>query len=80
MMTKNNKTLYKVLGMVLLVVGVSFMIIALVDFFQVIIKNQDLLPTETPYKANMFYPLLSAPFLFGGFLFIILGFGTKKVV
>lgn len=75
---KKNKLIFKILGITLLIAGLAFIIMGLVDFIKVGIYNENLAPTEMRKSANMLWPLLATPCMFGGFFLFILGFGKKK--
>ena len=73
-----SKLLYKVLGIGLLVIGLTFIVIGLIDLIQVANINAGRLPSEEIEKTNVLWPLLATPSMFSGFFFFILGFGKKK--
>lgn len=75
---EKNKLLYKILGIVLLVIGLTFLTIGLIDFINVANYNAAKLPNEPTKTMNLLWPLLATPTLFGGFFLFILGFGKKK--
>lgn len=74
----NKKLLFKVLGITFLVLGAVMITLALVDFFQVVSYNKDLITGQTPKETNVWYSVGATPLMFGGLFFFILGFGTKK--
>ena len=73
-----SKLLYKVLGIGLLVIGLTFIVIGLIDLIQVANINAGRLPSEEKEMTIILWPLLATPSMFGGFFFFILGFGKKK--
>lgn len=75
---EKNKTFFKVLGILLLIVGLFFIVMGLIDFIRVANINAGRLPSEEIEKTNVLWPLLATPSMFGGFFFFILGFGKKK--
>jgi uncharacterized membrane protein HdeD (DUF308 family) len=75
---EKNKKLFKILGIILLLIGFTFLVFGIIDFFKVAMINESKLPGEPIEKLNIVWPLLATPTLFGGFFLFILGFGKKK--
>lgn len=75
---EKNKLLFKILSIILLLAGITFLVIGLIDFFEVANYNANKLPSEPTRSMNLLWTALATPTLFGGFFLFILGFGKKK--
>ena len=75
---ERNKTLFKILAILLLIVGIILIVLGLINIVEVTTYNKVLLPGEEPKATNLLFPLLATPCMFGGVFFFALGFGKKK--
>ncbi|MGI6735424.1 MAG: hypothetical protein ACOX3C_04480 [Bacilli bacterium] len=73
-----NKTLFKILAILLLIVGIVLIVFGFIDIVKVTTFNKSLLPGEEPRAANLLYPLLATPCMFAGVFLFALGFGKSK--
>lgn len=76
----NRKTIYKVAGIGALTLGLFFITLGMINMFQVINHNANLPNNVDPLSFKMIYSIISAPLMFGGFFFIVLGWGKEKGV
>ena len=75
---QRNKTLFKILAILLLMVGIILIVFGFINIVEVTTYNKGLLPGEEPKAANLLYPLLATPCMFGGVFLFALGFGKSK--
>ena len=75
---ERNKTLFKILAILLLIAGIILIVLGLINIVEVTTYNKVLLPGEEPKATNLLFPLLATPCMFGGVFFFALGFGKKK--
>lgn len=75
---ERNKTLFKIFAIILLMVGIILIVFGFINIVEVTTYNKGLLPGEEPKAANLLYPLLATPCMFGGVFLFVLGFGKSK--
>ena len=75
---QRNKTLFKIFAIILLMVGIILIVFGFINIVEVTTYNKGLLPGEEQKAANLLYPLLATPCMFGGVFLFALGFGKSK--
>ena len=75
---QRNKTLFKIFAIILLMAGMILIVFGFINIVEVTTYNKGLLPGEKPKAANLLYPLLATPCMFGGVFLFALGFGKSK--
>lgn len=70
------KLLYKILGVITLIAGLTLIIFGFIDYFSILIYN-DKVGVDAIKALPVIKFYIASPFLFAGFFFIILGWGKS---